>query len=436
MKRALSLFAATVLTFASFAQEEEESFRGSMVEGNRLMEEFNYSVALDIWLDLIKRQPDNANVNYKAGVCLRKLPKRRAQSLPYFQTAVRNVSENYNPFAPAEKAAPIETYFYIGQAYHLNYDLDSAVVYYNEFKNEINHNHEFWARTDLNINMCENAKEAMQNPVNLKILNLGGLVNTEYPEYAPVISLDESELYFTSKRLRKDSSNLYAKNPNDGEFYEDIYVSYKGDDYAWSEPEQLNINTSNNEATLSLSTDGTTLFIYRSASYGQGDIYYSTLDGTSWTDPKPLGSDINSEYHETHACMSPDGQRLYFISNRKGSLKFPDKAHERVESKDIYFCNKLPTGDWALSQPLKELNTPYHEEGVFLHPDGKTMYFSSEGHKSIGGFDIFSSELGDDSIWGTPKNIGYPINTTDDDIFFVTTANGKRAYFSSIRKEG
>ena len=400
------------------------------------MEEFNYSVALDVWMAALKAEPDNSNVNYKVGVCLWKLPNKKYESLPYFQKAVKNVAERYDPFSPGEKAAPVEAYFYIAEAYHLNYEFDSAVVYYNEFKNLINHNHEFWARTDLNIKQCEYGKEQVMNPVDIQVINLGELVNSEYQDYAPVVAVDESAVYFTSKRLRSDSSNLYAKNPEDGEYYEDIYVTYKGDDNAWGTPEALNFNTSSNEATLSLSADGERLYVYKVGEKGLGDIYYSDLDGMTWTEPKKLGSDINTEYHETHACVSPDGRRLYFISNRKGSMKFPDKAHEKVESRDIYFCNLLPTGDWALAQPLTELNTPYHEDGVFLHPDGKTMFFSSEGHQSMGGFDIFVSEFGDDSTWSKPENIGYPINTTGDDIFFVTSASGKRAYYSSIRDDG
>lgn len=442
MKRALTLLGFVLLaslTFGQDASEDEMNFRSSFVEGNQLMAEFNYSVALDVWLGMIKDFPDkaNANVNFKTGVCLWKLPKRKQDALPYFQEAIKNVNERYDPFSPAEEGAPIETFYYIGNAYHLNYELDSAIVYYNKFKNHINHNHEFWARTDLEIAMCNTAKEAIRNPVDIEVINLGSLVNSQYPDYAPVISVDESAVYFTSKRLRPDSSNLYARNPEDGEFYEDIYVSYKGDDGAWNEPEQLNFNTSNNEATLSLSADGETMYIYRTGEKGYGDLYYSKLDGLNWTAPQKLGSDINTEFHETHASVSPDGSRLYFVSDREGSMKFPDKAHDKVESRDIYFCNMLPTGDWALAQPLTDLNTPYHEDGVFIHPDGKTMFFSSEGHGSMGGFDIFVSEWNEeDSAWGKPENIGYPLNTTDDDIFFVTSASGKRAYYSSIRDNG
>ncbi|MEQ8324291.1 MAG: SdrD B-like domain-containing protein [Vicingaceae bacterium] len=437
MKRVYILITSIFIAFGTMAQtESDESFRASMVEGSRLMEEFNYSVALDIWMKLLEQEPHNANVNFKAGVCLWKLPKRRNESLPYFKKAVKNVTERFDPYAPNEEGAPVEAYFYIGEAYHLNYDLDSAIAYFNRFKNQITHNHEFWSRTSLNIEQCETAKKMILEPIDIEVINLGSMVNSPYPDYAPALSLDESELYFTSQRLRADSSNLYAKNPDNGNYYDDIYVSFKGEDNAWGEPKMLDFNTSDNEATLSLSADGETMFIYKSANNGNGDIYSSKLSGGAWSDPKPLGSDINSTEHETHAAVSPDGTKLYFVSNREGSLNFPDKAHQKVRSQDIYFCNILPTGDWALAQPLTELNTPYNEDGIFLHPDGKSLFFSSEGHGSMGGYDIYTCELDDEGNWGKPENIGYPLNTTGDDVFFVTSASGKRGYYSSVRDDG
>ncbi len=436
MKKALAFIGLFLLAFVAFPQDDEEvRYRANFVEATLLMEEHNYEVALEEWLELVAAH-NTSNVNYKIGLCYWMIPKQKEKALPYFQKAVKDVDDRYDPFSPGEESAPREAYFYIANSYHLDYQLDSAIHYYNVFKNHINHNHEFWARTDLEIEMCNNAKAAILNPVDIEVINLGPLVNSRYPDYAPIISIDESAIYFTSKRLRKDSSNLYTKNDADGHFYEDIYVSYKGADGAWNEAEPLNFNTSNNEATLSLSADGETMYVYKTGEKGYGDLYESKLVGDIWSDPVLLGSDINTNGHETHAAVSPDGRRLYFISNRDGSMRFPDKAHEKVNSKDIYFCNLLPTGEWALAQPLTELNTPYHEDGVFLHPDGKTMYLSSEGHGSIGGYDIFVSTFQEDSTWSKPENIGYPINSTDDDVFFVTSASGKRSYYSSIRDEG
>ena len=267
MKRALAITILSFLSMISVAQDDV-NFRATFIEANQIMEEHEYAVALDLWLELAKQQPDNPNVNYKVGLCYWMLPKKKQAALPYFQKAVVDVDDRYDPFSPGEESAPREAYFYIANAYHLNYQLDSAIHYYNTFKNHIDHDHEFWARTDLDIEMCNTAKEAIKNPVDIEVINLGALVNSEYPDYAPIISIDESAVYFTSKRLRKDSSNLYSKNDADGFYYEDIYVSYKGSDGAWNEAVPLNINTSGNEATMSLSADGETMYIYKTGEKG------------------------------------------------------------------------------------------------------------------------------------------------------------------------
>lgn len=425
----------SLLCFSAIAQEDEGT-RAAFVEGSQLMEEFNYTGALPIWLGLLEKNPDNANLNYKAGFSYLKLTRERKKALPYLKKAITNTTANYDPFAPAETAAPIEAYYYLGEAYHLNYEMDKAIEYYKEFKSQISDKHEFYKKVDLQIEASERAKQAVANKLDVDVKNLGPEVNSEYKEHAPVISVDESALYFTSRRVRDDSSNLYIKDAFDGMHYEDIYVSYREEDGQWGHPELLSINTQDHEATLNLSSDGQTLLIYKTSGLN-GDIYESKFDGTNWSTPTPLGSDINTEYMESHAAITPDGQRIYFISNRKGSIKFNDKCCEHINSKDIYFCNKLPTGEWAKAQPIGDsLNTPWNEDGVFIHPDGKTMYFSSQGHETIGGFDIFYTELDENGHWGKPVNMGYPINTTDNDVFFVTSADGKRGYYSSIQKEG
>jgi LysM repeat protein len=430
----LSAFALLFSIFA-FAQQNEND-RASFIEGSQLMEEFNYVGALPIWLDLLKKDPENANLNYKAGFCYLKLTKERKKSLPFLQKAVSTTTANYDPFAPAEKAAPIEAYFYIGEAYHLNYELDKAIEYYKEFKTLISDKHEFYKKVDLQIAASERAKFAVSNALNVEVKNLGPKVNSEYKEHAPVLSVDESALYFTSRRIREDSSNIYLRDAFDGMYYEDIYVSYKDENDEWGQPELLSINTSDHEATLNLSTDGQTLLIYKTNGLN-GDIYESTFDGSDWSTPTPMGSDINTEYVESHAAISPDGQKLYFISNRKGSINFEDKCCDHISSKDIYFCNRLPTGEWALAQPIGNgLNTPWNEDGIFIHPDGKTMYFSSQGHETIGGYDVFYCEMDEEGNWGKPINMGYPINSTDNDVFFVTSADGKRGYYSSLQKDG
>ena len=414
-----------ILSFALVIANAQESFNQKFLEANTLMEENQYNVALPIWLQLQSVQPDNFNINYKVGVCYIYSANEKKKALDYLVKAVQNSTNNYDPFSASEKKSPIESYYYLARAYHINNELDAAMLNYNSFKEKISKKHYLFNEVDHNIEQCKNAKLAMENPVNIKITNMGKVINSVSADYSPVISIDESTMYFTSRRVRKDSSNYYIKDISDGEHYEDIYVSNNYDG-VWSEPELLGINTEGHEATINISADGQTLFIYKDDN-GDGNIYISKLEGEEWSTPIKLGSDINLTSRETHAHVSPDGNFLYFVSDRKGGFG----------GQDIYVCKKLPTGDWSKAQNIGNvINTPYDEDGVFIHPDGKSMYFSSKGHNSIGGYDIFYSLLDDEGNWSKPTNIGYPVNSTDDDVFFVTSADGKRGYYSSFKETG
>jgi len=406
--------------------QAQDSFNARFLEANTLMEENTYNLALPIWLELNLEQPENNNINYKVGVCYIHSANEKSKSLNYLKKASENTTSNYDPFSHSEKKAPVESYFYLAQAQHLNYELDAAIESYNTFNSKISKKHYLFKDLEYYKQQCLNAQEAIKNPVNIIVNNLGDKINTEYPEYSPVVSLDESIIYFTSRRLRADSTNYFYKDENDGMYYEDIFVS-ENIDGNWTEPQPLSINTENHEATINMSLDGQTLFIYKDDN-GNGNLYATNRNEDEWTTPQLLGSDINSESDETHAAITPDGKLLYFVSDRKGGLG----------GLDIYVCKQLPNGEWAKAQNAgPSINTPYDEDGVFIHPDGKTMYFSSKGHKSIGGFDIFSSEFDKEAqIWSTPQNIGYPVNSTDDDVFFVTSADGKRGYYSSTQEKG
>lgn len=422
MKNFTLILTLSLFSLNSFAQD---SFNQKFLEANTLMEESMFNVALPIWLNIVSQQPDNSNVNYKIGVCYIQSGNEKKKALDYLKKAIENTTSNYDPFSTSEKKAPVETHFYLARAYHLNYELDSAMINYNLLKGKISKKHYLFNELEHFSQQCTYAKEALAHPVNIEVNNLGRNINTIYPEYSPVLSLDESTMYFTSRRLRKDSSNYFIKDVSDGMYYEDIYVSNNYDG-VWTEPELLNINTEGHEATINISVDGQTLFIYKDDN-GNGNLYYSSLSENEWSTPKLLGSDINSEAQETHVSVTPDGNTLYFVSDRKGG----------IGGQDIYFCNKLPNGEWAKAQNIgSTINTSYNEDGVFIHPDGKTIYFSSQGHSSIGGYDIFYSTKDKDGIWSTPKNLGYPVNSTDDDVFFVTSADGKRGYYSSFQEKG
>ncbi len=422
MKKLTLLLAFCCTMFAVSAQE---SFRQKFLEANTLIEENQFNVALPIWLDLHNEQPDNFNVNYKVGLCYIHSTNDKTKALTYLVKAVQNTTKNYDPYSTSEKKSPVESYFYLARAYHIHYELDNAMLKYNAFKENIGKKHYLFDEVDHHIQQCKDAKIAVANPVNIKVKNMGDVINSPDGDYSPALSIDESTIYFTSKRIRPDSSNYYVKDISDGEHFEDIYVSHKYDG-KWTEPKLVGINTEGHEATVNLSADGQTLFIYKDDD-GDGNIYTSSLEGENWTFPQKIGSDVNKESRETHAHISPKGDFLYFVSDRKGGSG----------GQDIYVCKRLPNGEWAKAQNMGGvLNTPYDEDGVFVHPDGKTMYFSSRGHNSIGGFDIFYSTVDDAGIWSKPINMGYPVNSTDDDVFFVTSADGKRGYFSSFKEDG
>lgn len=270
----------------------------------------------------------------------------------------------------------------------------------------------------------KNARQMMQAPLNVKITNLGDSVNSEWPEYSPVITADEQVLYYTTRRPTTTGGE---KSEADGMYYEDIVVSYKDEKGKWSKPVSISpyINTGSNEATINLTPDGQTLIIYR-GDVGNGDLYYSSFDGKDWAIPQKFGSNINTDFWETHASMSRDGNTLYFVSDRPGGLG----------GRDIYKSVKLPNGQWSLCQNIgPPINTPYDEDAPFLGADGITFYFSSTSDKSMGFFDVLFSFIDENGKFSEPVNMGYPINTTDNDVFYVATPDNKRFYLSSAHEE-
>ncbi|MGZ4117307.1 MAG: OmpA family protein [Bacteroidia bacterium] len=409
----------------TFSQVGKGDYREDFTQGNLLILEQNYPLALKYFKDAYQIDSLNANVNYKLGYCYLQSASEKSLALPYLEKAVQNVSHNYNPDDPREKKAPEFAYYYLGIAYRLDYKFNESNTYFNKFKDIVgSHNKELTADLEKQIATNFNAIELTKDTVVVAINNLGDSINTIYPEYSPVVSADESTLIFTSRRL----GSTGGEKTDDNQFYEDIYISNKKTDGTWTTAKQIgsSINTNGNEADISLSADGQQLFVYRDVN--GGDIYYSNLEGDTWSGLTPLNSNINSPAWETHASLSVDGNTLYFVSDRKqGSYG----------GRDIWKCIKLPNGQWGMPVNMgPTINTAEDEDAPFIHPDGVTLFFSSKGHKNMGGFDIFKSTRDEDGKWSEPENLKSPINTPDDDIFYVQSADGKRGYFSSVRKDG
>lgn len=425
MKRVLFLLFVFV-SYQSFSQVEGNEYRAKFIEGNRLMEEKLYREAISIWKELAAHDQFNANVNYKLGYSYLESNNNREDALPYLEAAAaKPANPNYDIFNVNDRTAPIEVYYHYGRALHLNYKLDEAIAQFEKFLEEASSKHHLRDEAQRQIEMVKEAKVQIANPKKLSIDNLGSTINSEFADFSPVISVDENALFFTSRRIRPDSSNTALIDESTGDYMEDIYVSYKDRNGKWQQPELLNINTESHTATVNVSPDGQQLFIYKDEN-GVGTLMSSQLVGETWTEPEALGSNINSKSWEPHAALTADGNTLYFVSDRPGGSG----------GRDIYRVVKLPNGKWSKALPLgPTINTPYDEDACFVHPDGRTLYFASTGHNSMGGFDIFYSQLGEDGEWTAPKNVGYPLNTVDDDVFFVTSADGRRAYYSS-RQEG
>lgn len=419
-----ALYKLTFLLFTtliSLSFVAQDNFAERFQDANLSMDEKKYIQAAGILEELIKEQPENANLHYRLGICYSNIPLGDEKAIAHLEKAILNLTSNYNPIYHTEKNAPYETHFHLANVY-LDYGKPKkAIEYYEKFLEEVNKKHVLRDDANHGIKSSNTAIEMMKNPIHTEVKNLGDRINSKYDEHSPVLSLDETTIYFTSQRLRKDSSNVNNIEPSTGHYFEDIYVSYKDDDGVWGEPELLPFSRKDaHDATSNISADGASLFIYRDEL--NGTLYESKLVDGSWITPVRLGSNINTKYFENHVSVSADNQFLFFSSDRKGG----------EGGIDIYFCKKLPNGKWGLAQNIgKTINSKYDDQSPNIHPDGKTLYFTSKGHKNMGGFDIMYSELQDDGSWSEPANIGYPVNTTHDEQVFFVTPDGKRGYYQS-----
>ncbi len=372
--------------------------------------DYTMYIAIDYYLKANTFNPNNALLNFKLGICYLNSPNKY-KSLD-FLTKAYSLNNEVDPHIN----------FHLGEAYHLNHDFDNAIKYYALYRSSPVKREGL--DPDKRITECNEGKKLLANPTRVIIENMGPVVNSKYREYAAVISADESILFFTSRR-DNTTGKLIA---DDGLYFEDIYSTTKQNSI-WTPPVSLPspVNSKEHDATIALSNDGQKLFIYSDDGNNHGDIMISRLEGDKWTKPESAGGKaINTDFSEIHACFSYDEKSIYFVSNKEeGSLG----------GFDIYVTRLGEDGKWQKAENLgPAINTPYDEDAVFMHPDGKTMYFSSKGHKTMGSFDIFRSVY-ENGRWSEPENMGYPINSADRDAFFVVAASGKRGYYSSAKMD-
>lgn len=427
MNRPLLLSIVVCLSFCSiaFAQRnvtKDDHFKRVYPVANEQLEAGRANRAIKNFLDLHEIDPSNAFISYKVGRCFLLLNGQKKEAVPYLEKAVAKTSAKSKD-SYKETEAPLDAYFYLGRAYHLNSQFDNAIAAYRKYM-EVDKSIDKTRKEEIEwmIQTCLNGKLIVESPISVTTENLGENINSIYDEYSAVVDATESTLIFTSRRPTCTGGLLDL----DDKYFEDIFVSQKQEDGTWGKPVGIgpNINTEGHEATIGLSADGQELYIYRD-DFGDGNIYVCELKNGSWSAPVMLNQNINSPFRETHATVSADGQTLYYTSDKSGE-----------GGMDIFRSRRLPTGEWAVSENLGDvINTKYDEEAPFIHPDGKTLFFSSKGHNSMGGYDIFFS-IEENGKWSTPMNVGSPMNTADDEYFFVMSADGKRAYYSSSNGQG
>jgi hypothetical protein len=383
-----------------------------------MLDDGNYLLALPFYENLYKNHPNEEYLKY----CYGKTALSRSDK---HEVALKLLSEVY------EKNKKVDDIEYdLARANHFNYKFDEAIVLIDKAIANKRVSPESKKKAAQLKQYCINGKELYAKPTGAKIENMGNVINSPYEEYVPVISADESIMLFTYRGVESTGGlqNEFFMPDKLGKYYEDVFQAVRIDG-EWKRPMPVkSVNTNSHDGAIALSPDGFYLFVYRDDGDDHGDIYLSNSLTGEWTVPQKLKGQVNSYSWEGSCSMTADGKYLYFSSERGGGFG----------GKDIYRATLLPDSTWGNVMNLGDsINTALDDDAPFIHPDGVTLFYSSQGKNSMGGYDIFQSKLNwRDSSFSKPVNLGYPINTTDDDIYYVLSANGDRGYYASGKAGG
>lgn len=406
------------ITIVLKATPSKDEFKEQFLLAEDYIQAQEFNQAASILEKLITQHPDNANLQFKLGFCYLKSNLNKQKAISYLENAAKKISEKYDPENPNETLAPLEAAYYLAQSYYYNYQFDKAKKLFESFKGKVSSKlpPDALAEIDRMIQVNENARALVNNPLKIKVNPLPKGINSSAIEYSPVISGDESTLIFTSNRIENGTATLTN--------LDDIYISIK-ENGEWNTPQKLEaVCLPMNESTSSLTFDGNTLVLYINTE-DDGNLYESHREGDSWTEPEEMPFPINSPDLETNGCYSPDKSMFYFTSDRLGGYG----------GLDIYVTRKMANGLWTAALNLgPAVNTPYDEESPFIQADNERMFFSSAGHNSMGGLDVFVVKYKSVTDWGKPENIGYPINSTGDDVGFTVSVDGRRGYYASYNE--
>lgn len=412
-RKVLFMLGFAVLVFSQAkAQKMSVGDRLKMMTASEQIEKGNLDEAYRLYREVHRNVPDNGEVNYQCGKMAFELG-RFTEAHIYFTKAVALKSK-----------VGKDAQMWLGRAEHRLGMLEEATQSLEAFRKKIKGKAAAMHIVNEYIYQLDRAEKLLANPVKVTIQNMGDKINSEYVESNPSVTADGNTFIFTTARPENVGG---AMDPVFKIYYQDIWMSIRDSVTGkWHEAERLvgELNTADHDANLSISSDGNIIFVYRSVR--GGDIYYSKKKKNGeWRAPEPLNGKVNTTYFETGACMTSDKKQIFFISERPGKGK---------GNGDIWLAKK--TGSFEYGEPvnINEVNTIDDESSVFLHPNGKTMYFSSNSKESMGGYDIFKSDLVDGK-WSKPINLGYPINTLGDEKQFTISADGRTGYITTQRED-
>ena len=407
-RRVLIIVISCLLTLEVYPQDIR-TLQEAYLEAEYFFMKGDYADALYGYLRIAESLPDNANIAYKAGVCYLNIPGKKNLSIGYLEAAARNVGSRYKEGTVTQVTAPYDALYELGVAYRIGFQFDNAILSFSKYRETLlRDDTENIAFIDHEIKVCENARKMVAVPVQYISENIGGQFNDGKANFNPVFSADgNSFVYMVSEK-----------------FYDAVMFSAKVNG-KWSSPVNItpDLKSDGDLYVSALSSDGKTLFLSRDDNYNS-DLWSSTYNGTRWTEAVKLNKNINTKYWESHGFISADGKTLIFASDRPGGYGGLDLYISRMEK-----------GGWGVAVNLgPEINTPFNEDRPSLVNNGKTIFFASQGHDNIGGYDLFRADKQTSGIWSKPANLGYPLNTPDDNIFFCPTEDGKSGYISIIKE--
>lgn len=412
----LALFLLPLLLFSEALQAQSSSEKAMIANGEKLFQLREYEQAYGYYNTLRQSHPEVVLYQFRTGICAiyKGDPREALELLKGAYDKDPNL-ENIN--------------FFLGRAYLLNEQYDEALLQFNlQLAKETNESDKL--RLQQYVTNAVAAKELSGKPVNTIVVNPGRPLNSPGDEYAPVFTQNDSVIIFTYKGVQSAGGKDYTFGRKDsaGVYYEDIFLSMRSKGN-WFTPQGLsnNLNTGGHNATAAITADGKRMFIFQGSDGDGGDIFVSDKVGLEWSVPQRLPGAVNTPYWEGSLAISPDGEYLYFSSTRPGGFG----------GKDLYRVRKDNQGIWTFVENLgATVNSPLDDDAPSFDLSGN-LIFSSRGHNSMGGFDIFISEKSADGLsFGAPKNMGFPINSTAEDIYFVVAKDGQHSMFSSNRKDG